>query len=277
MNKLNLGLLVLLVVLQIGDSSFAVPLIFFEEDGYADLTRGLYVFDTETGTSQLLTEVTGSERFFAMDMLDQTLFAADLTGGLWKLDIKTEMKALIGNTGIYQLKALAIHPITHEIFGVRHNTELYSINPSDASATLIAKTYDVEKGLCFSPSGELYGFGEWGDLFRLDPASGATAIVGISQHWLKQTGLGIMEDATFTKAGDLYGITFGGGIFTANIETGRGTLVGCSGMGDGALGLTVPEPATVLLMGFGMVCTRTRRQSTLIPKGKNKCSKSASI
>ncbi len=263
-----MGTVVLAVALFGSHRVEAVALVYFEEDGGGSNPRGLYNYDTATGVSTLRATVSGSERFFGMDvrLSDRTVFAADLGGGLWTMDINTGTHTLIGATGLgaagSELVGLAFHPMTDDLFGLRNNGGLYSINPLSGISTFLGDTSPADRGLSFSPSGQLFAFTDAGDLYLVDPTDGNVAPVGGTGNPIT----GISEDSAFAASGELFATDFFGTIFQTDPVTGNGFVIGTTGMGNGLLGLiAVPEPSTglLLLMGLATLLVCQRRLHTV--------------
>jgi hypothetical protein len=235
-------------------------LVYFDEDGGPGWQRGLYNFDTQTGLSTFRAAVPGVQRFFAMDtrLSDMTIFAVDLDGGLWRVNIDTGTPTFIGPTGIAEVAGIAIHPTTNQVFALQNNGGLYALNPLNGASIFIGPTPGgVDRGLSFSPAGDLFGFTDNGWLYHIDPATGHTSAVGGSGNPV----IGISEDSTFTRAGELFGTDFGGQLFQTNPVTGDGWLIGTTGPLDvGLLGLIeVPEPAALWLLAAGGLTVARRR------------------
>ena len=257
-NAVRLGIAAAVALLGSATGIEAAELIFFDEDGGGGNPRGLYNYDTDTGVATLRAPVTADGRFFAMDtrLSDMTVFAADLDGGLWTIDIDTGTPSFIGATGIDVFLSLAIHPTTDELFGLRNNVGLYSIDPSTAVATFLGPTASVHRGLAFSPAGDLFGFTPAGDLWSVNPLNGQVIPVGGTGNPV----VGVSEDATFTRSGELFATDYLGTIFQTDPLTGDGVAIGTTGMDAGLLALIeVPEPATIVLVGSALGLLLLRR------------------
>ncbi len=132
---------------------------------------------------------------------------------------------------------------------------MFSVDPATGMTTFIGNTGSVNRGLSFSPTGQLFGFTDGGALFQLDPMTGTPTFVGSSGFQLQS----IAEDSAFTANGELFLNDFSGNIIQVDPATGRRTLVGTT-PGLGLLGLVaapggtpIPEPATFVLLGIGML------------------------
>jgi len=262
----RLGIVFVALILSCTGASRAAVLMYFEENGDGGANpRGLYNFDTTTGTSTLRTTVGGSERFFGIDMRpsDETLFAVSYepTPAIFTINPNNGAFALVGLTGLgSNMVGLAVQPGTNKLFGLTNSSGLYSVDQSTGAATFIGPTL-ANRGLVFSPSGQLFGFAQNGALYTIDPTNGNATAVGGSGNPVTN----IAEDAAFTPTGELYATDFNGKIFKTDPLTGNGTLIGNTNMGFGLLGLAVvPEPAgiTLLALAAGTFATcRIRRRA----------------
>jgi hypothetical protein len=242
----NLSLLGLFLVLSFSASS--TTLFYF-----SDSPHGFYTFDTTTGISSLREPVSGTQRFFGMDTrpTDGTVFAVNYDpvnpSGLYTININTGAYSLIGSTRVAGLVGLAFDPVNGQLFGLRNGGEgsgLFSINQLTGTATLIGNTGSVDRGLVFSPSGQLYAFSDSGQLYHVDPATGGTTAVGGSGNPV----VTLSEDAAFDSTGTLYASDYTGLIFRTDPITGNGVKIGSTGNDVlGLVALPVPEPASVIL------------------------------
>jgi hypothetical protein len=248
----------------------AAQLVYFDENGGSGNPRGFYNFDTVTGVSTLRTTVPGSERFFAMDIRpsDGTVFAVSFspTLGIFTINLDTGASSVVGLTGVSDLVGLAFNPATSQLFAQQNGGGLYSVNQATGEAMLIGDTGVVDRGLVFSPLGDLYGFTDRGALYRINPANGNVTPVGGTGNPVADPSIGISEDSAFTAAGQLFATDYAGTIFQTDPLTGNGAVIGSTGMGNGLLALSVtpvPEPATLTLLvcGAGIAAFAFRRTS----------------
>jgi outer membrane protein assembly factor BamB len=243
-------------------------LTYFLRDPAGANPRGLYNFDTATGTSTLRAPVTSTNPLFSFDIRpsDGTVFGVDLNSNLFRINPDTGQVTVIGNTGVGAgtLTAIAFRPSDSAGF-VDAQGQFYSLNAATGAVTLIGPSPNVNRGLIFSPTGTLFGFNsDTGNLYTVDPATGATTLVGGSGPPITV----LAEDATFGASGALYMQDFGdpvngitGHIFQVNTASGARTVVGTP-VGPAVLGLfaaapaaspAVPEPASLVLLGSGAV------------------------
>lgn len=113
------------------------------------------------------------------------------------------------------------------LFGVSR-TALYSVDAATATMTEIGPIGDPSVvGLAFDPAGALFGSTEDGNLLTVDPATGATTVVGAFGPGLVSDG-----DIAFSQTGQLWGSLLQGGtsvIATLDPTTGVATVLGPSG------------------------------------------------
>lgn len=236
--RARIVLLLLLASWALPASGDSGPTLQFFEDGGAQNPRGLYAFDTGTGVASFLVPVGGSEQFFALDASpsDGTVFALDLNGVLWTLDVETGAKRRRGNTGIGNspgATGLAFHPLTGDLFALDNSGGFYSVDPVRGAATFVGSAWPVRRGISFSPAGTLFGFTLGGKLYRIDPLTGSSTAVGGSGNAVSSG----QQDSTFTPDGDLYAGDFAGNIFRTDPLTGDGVRIGGTRFGSGQLGL----------------------------------------
>ena len=242
-----------LVVVLCVGSIRAEQLIYFTES-----PRGLYNFDTETGQSTLRCSMTGEERFFAMDRRpsDGMVFAVDLWGsGLWNIDTENGETTLIGtlNPTVDRPEGITFHPETGELFVSSVEGDLYKVDPDTAVTTLIGHSNLTINGHSFTPDGS--------EILAVRQGTGGLYSVDSTTASATYIGSGTSpnttpEDTTFGRNGELFGTAYNGTIYRFNTETGEATLVGSTGYGKGLLGLItadVPEPSTLVLLSIGAI------------------------
>jgi hypothetical protein len=229
------------------------------------------------------------------------VFIGDDLADLYVLDIGTNTATFIGNMGLPMLD-IAQDPTTGALYGAGDDDSLYSINPNTAASTYIGDIGLFVNGLTFDAAGTLYGSG-FTNLFTIDTGTGMATSVGDTgftssgdlafdaDGTLFMSALGgtsdqlvslDLTDGMGTSIGDigfegvlglnfeegtLYGFTDFAETITIDTTTGAGTLVedfnGIFAYGAG--GVQVPEPATlgvlgVGLLGLGFATYRRRRQ-----------------
>jgi hypothetical protein len=99
-------------------------------------------------------------------------------------------------------------------FAVDNTENLFSVDLTTASATLVGNTGQFLQGLAVSPQGSLFGTDFLGNLYSVSKTTGATTLIG-------STGLGDIEGLTF-RGTTLIGTNFsnlGGPTTVSAIDT----------------------------------------------------------
>ena len=178
-------------------------------------------------------------------------------GSLFSIDKNTAATTYIGNLGT------TVNSLVFDSAGTLFaaNSALYTVNVSTGAASLVGgggTGYNSSGDLAFI-GGKLYlssCCSDSGDaLMQLNPLTGAGSLIGdIGSYGV----YGLASDNNV----DLYGIT-GTSVIGINTTTGAGTMLvnyGGQDLGDAwgsafyqESGAVVPEPATMALMGLGLV------------------------
>jgi hypothetical protein len=135
---------------------------------------------------------------------------------------------MIGSLSSVQLRGLAVHPLTGELYGATMSnspTTLYRVCCASAYV-VVAQKFPVAnmRAIAFSPNGVLFGASTAGRLYRLDLATGDTIGIG--------TAPGVAyASIVFSPSGKLWAADLLGTdkIYTVDITTGVATLVGNTG------------------------------------------------
>lgn len=228
----------------------------------------LYAVENVVGESRLVTVdvATGAigHRFplqpydqvngLAYDSSTDTLFAhcrVSPFSSLFTIDRRTGAFSDIGRIdwiggGIYDL---AIHPTTHELFGITLLGDLLRVDKSTAEPTIVGSNaqFRYGHGLAFSPDGRLFASdteGVGSKLFEIDPTTGvATFLRRISSDYV--IGLSFHPDGT------LYGNDSGPrSLIRIDPDSGEVSTIGAFNetiidhVFVDAIAFVVPEPCT---------------------------------
>lgn len=114
--------------------------------------------------------------------LDDNLYAAQLNGTLWKINLSTGDTIRIGSTGIANLYGLAINPITNQLWGYNSGGSLYRINKETAASELVGdNAYTNCRDIAFTSGGDLYALATAGNkLIELDTTNASATLIGTS-------------------------------------------------------------------------------------------------
>ena len=239
----------------------------FEQLGQLAGSR-LVKFDVQNGqvTDTLSSPVLGY--WFQSGTFDDrtgTLYTwEENTDSLFTLDLNTGLPTIIGGSGalpgdVY-VSCLAINPITNDMFAMSYNGNLYQVDKTNGHRTFIGDVSSVNysHGLAFSPDGVLYCSDTIGTnsskLFTINTETAEASFVAA-----------IPRDYVVSIDFDMNGILYGAENGTdqlgiIDITNGQWTSI-CT-VEDGIFGMAfgaVPEPATLLLLGFGGLLIRKRR------------------
>ncbi len=168
--------------------------------------------------------------------------AGNVPSILYELNSSTgAVIATIGATGQSHLTGLAVHPATGVLYAVKSDlggtggvssgasgeTKLFTLNPTNGTATEIGDTGAQIPDIAFDASGILYGWderdagGEPDDLVTINLMTGLATIVG--ESGIATTGPGL----AFDSAGTLFvsSTPFNYELFTINPGTGSATFL----------------------------------------------------
>jgi hypothetical protein len=100
------------------------------------------------------------------------LYGADRSGILYTIDPDAGLTTPIGNTNAGNLEGLAVNPTSGALFAVGRDGRLHTLSRTTGAATFIANV-GLVNDLTFTPDGSLYGVDRSGNIFNIDPVTGA--------------------------------------------------------------------------------------------------------
>ena len=154
-------------------------------------------------------------------------------GTFGTIDLNTGAFSSLGSPGTYWGLGVANGALYAD-----WGDELYSINPSNGSASLVGTDSSMSYRYFGSTTSGLYALGydaansSWGNLFSINPANGAATLIG--QTGLNVSGYGNLS----TNSSTLY-FSQGANLYTINTTTAAAMLVG--GTGGAQIGAMVWE------------------------------------
>jgi hypothetical protein len=188
----------------------------------------------------------------------------DTTEQLIRIDVLTGAGTALGPSGVTTLDVGLTFDASGNLWlADEDHQNFYSVNPLTGAATLVGGTGREITALA-SIGAVIYGLDDDNNaLVTINPLTGASTLVGALGVDVADTGL----DAA---GGLLWAITDDGLILTIDPTTGAASLEAFTAFGyeglaiSGDAVLPVPEPASVLLLGVGLVAAWRRMQGTRV-------------
>ncbi len=214
--------------------------------------RDLWTIDVSTGSQMLIG--TTDVSFFEIAMSPGgLLLGVTSQADLYRIDTNSAAVDLVGPLKLEDpggWNSMDFDP-SGTLYVARQR--LVMVNPLTAGATVVGETgFSASGDMAFAPDGALYmaaeGSTDLDDLVRIDPATGAGALVG-SIGYSNVYGLDFLGDT-------LYGATGNGELITIDTDAGTGQFVRniIGGVfGAATMPTIVPEPGSAVLLAIGLL------------------------
>lgn len=270
MNKRSsatLGIFVIILCLSLDSGLYATVMLFGSD------TRALYIIDTTDASTMEVGSfgVEGIMAGLAYDANNDIMYGTTTkTDKLYLIDYTTGNATFIGDLGVSLMHGLAYDNSADVLFGTFGSSGgdgLYQIDVDTGNSTLIGNIGYIHEdhrntvhGLAVHPlTNDLYGViggpNDVSALLRIDKTTGSGTI-------LHEYSINNLAGLTFLPDGTLYATdNWSGNLYILDILSDSTQLIGDTGFGN-ALGLTsVPEPATIIMLGLGGLVVHRRRKS----------------
>ncbi len=227
-----------------------------------DATNSLYTIDPNTYALNLVGSTgvtTGDFGDLAYNPATSTAYWSPGRGNdtLYTINLSTGAATQVGMHGIDDLFAMAYDTATGMLYGDSSNGNFYSINTSTGAASLIGNNGIYPGGMTYRPdTGQLIlaMAGGDGSFYSINPATGQVTLLG-SPGFLNDNGVTwdpvkgkyIVDDWN----GNLYEVDPNNWTYSTVSNLNGDPFDGIIWVGNS--GSTTPEPASLLLLGTGIV------------------------
>jgi outer membrane protein assembly factor BamB len=154
-------------------------------------------------------------------LMSATLYVADSTGELFKLNPATGGKSIVGRMPVVMYD-IAFNK-SGQLFGVDSRSNLYKINSSTAQTTRIGAVGGFVNALTFAADGKLWAAGN-NHLYTLNTSTGHGTLFGNFAGNVSSSG-----DLAFDNSGNLYFTTTANKLVRINLSSRTYTTVGSIG------------------------------------------------
>ena len=271
--RLCISLLAITAGLLLGTTSFAVPLVYFD-DGRGPVgepPRGLYDLDGTTGLTSFRTTVDNPPEHVSGTAVDPgtgTVYPAwvpSFSGGtVYTIDIDSGSVSPAFDFST-QIVDLAFDSQSGYLVSTNNASELSTIDPLSGSALTTVQTQSRLTSLAFRAANVLFAVDkDSGDLYTVDLSDGTQSLVGGSGYeiGIDFSSLSIPGDAVFI-GNRLIVSVFNGDIVEIEPASGARSLIMNVGSGPGLRALidpiVIPEPSTLVLVASGLLALSARR------------------
>lgn len=178
-------------------------------------------------------------------------------GNLYSVNTSTGAATVIGGLGVVSLDALAINPVTRELYGISVSgtgTDLYRVSSQFGEALPAGRiSLGNVRGIVLQSDGSAYATTSGGNLYRVTLSTGDTLRIGSSG--LAYAGLAQNPLTAELWASVRPAITNRDHLYKVNPATGAATFVGATG--DNAVTPSIAFSPTGALYGLKGVATQT--------------------